>query len=103
MVEDLSYEAGKARQEMMVMMARKDTSPKSAHKKRLLTSQLLLKRVKHKGECVKCLVNCSVKHEEDVDFWALKEGLKPVYTLETCPKVSDDKMKEAKKAQRKRR
>jgi len=103
MAEELTYAAGVARQQMMIMVAKGNSTPKSAHKKRIETAKLLLKRVKHKGECVKCLVNCSVKHEEDVDFWALKDGLKPVYSLETCPKVSDDKMKLAKKAQRKRR
>jgi len=100
---DLSYEAGKIRQEMIIATNRKVREKPSAYKKRIATSATLLKRVEHKTECIKCLVNCSVKHDEDVDFRALREGLKPVYTLATCPKVSNDKMKEAKKSQRKRR
>ena len=45
--------------------------------------------IRHGELCGKCNVNCAVKHAEDSDFWAIKDGLEPTYTIETCPKQSD--------------
>lgn len=89
----------------MALTVKHKTRQKSAIKTRHEVSKILLStvRIKHKSECIKCLINCEVKHAEDTTFWARKEGLDPVYSLETCPKVSNDKVKEAKKSQRKRR
>ena len=63
----------------------------SYKKRRHEESKSILKslNVRHGALCDKCNVNCAVKHAEDSEFWAVKEGLKPLYTLDTCPKQSD--------------
>lgn len=90
------------------LMVNKKTVYKSAAKNKHETSRALLKTlgIKHKPECLKCMINCEVKHEEDIDFWARKENLAPVYTLETCPRkieVDGKQLKDLKKSTRKRR
>jgi hypothetical protein len=80
----------------------------SAKKNRATVSNMLLKSggVKHKPECIKCTVNCEVKHQEDSEFWAVKANEPPKYTLDTCPKkteVHGVSLRDLKKSVRKRR
>lgn len=48
----------------------------------LLTAQ----KIPHGTKCYECGLNCTIKHAESNDFWAIKEGIAPIYTRETCPK-----------------
>ncbi|NMC13582.1 MAG: hypothetical protein GYA34_11965 [Chloroflexi bacterium] len=72
----------------LILRVKHTSDKKSARRKRYEASMVLLKtlEIKHKPECVKCMLNCEVKHKEDVEFWARIEGIEPVYNMENCPK-----------------
>ena len=92
----------------LTLIGKPTKSTGSAKRRRVSESKTLLTSlgIKHRPECMKCGTNCTVKHMEDPDFWAVAEGLDPVYDFDTCPKkmeVATIGLKELRKSQRKRR
>lgn len=89
---ELSKESKKTINELMWMKDQRGLIRKISLKaKRKAESEILLKasKIPHGEKCSRCEVNCEIKHKESVDFWAKREGLEPVYNLETCPKQGE--------------
>jgi hypothetical protein len=86
---DMSPEARKTIQDLMLIPQRAKIQQKlSLKKKRETTSDVLLKMqgIKHGEKCNRCELNCEIKHQESMTFWASVDGLTPIYNMENCPK-----------------
>ena len=82
---ELSPEARNVMQGLMLCRGQRDREQKiSLKKKREESSLMLLKAqgIKYGEKCSRCELNCVVKHEESVAFWANLEGIEPLYVID---------------------
>jgi hypothetical protein len=89
MSNEMGAEARKTVQDLMLIPQRKNIEQNlSLKKKREMTAKTLLtmQGIKHGEKCTRCELNCQVKHDESMTFWARQDGIKPLYDLGNCPK-----------------
>lgn len=102
---EMSPEARKTIQDLMLIPQREKIQQKlSLKKKRESTAETLLKMqgIKHGEKCNRCEINCEIKHQESMTFWANVDGLTPIYNLGNCPKQGKLEKKNIKMNKRKR-
>lgn len=93
---EMGPEARNTLQHLMLLPQKNNVQQKlSLKKKRETESIMLLKAqgIKFGEKCSRCEVNCKVKHEESMVFWARLEGIEPEYCMEQRDEAVQNEMK----------